>query len=537
MPSPEDSLIAGPDGASEGARAARRSPFRYAARNFPEARELARRAQRGAGCRGRGGWVRDEEFESGMKAPESLETLLDYGIIQEVVRPLMSGKEAQVYLVVAGGTECVAKVYKEASQRTFKHRSDYTEGRRTRNSRDQRAMTKRTRHGRQKDEDAWRSTEVDMIYRLRDAGVRVPAPFNFVEGVLVMELVKDAEGRAASRLGDLSFSPAEAREIYEQLIREVIRMLCAGVIHGDLSVFNVLMAADGPVVIDFPQAIDPTHNRNGEKIFLRDVENLQRFIARFDPAAPLLPYGQEIWQLFQANRLRPDTELTGGYRAPEGKADTSEVMSLIEDAQRDEARRRRGPRSEDDDEEEEDFRQARQAPVSFRKVVDFTSETGGRQSRGRPRGNASRRSGASSRERPSGGVPVPPSGPAATSKTRQADAPSRGASPESPAEPVPKKRRRSRRGRSLGASSSSSSATPAATPRRGAGEDAARPPSGPKGRAQGGRGATTQPAHDGSAGRSSKNSSGQKKDGGGARDGVDSDRPPRRRRRRSGAPK
>jgi RIO kinase 1 len=145
-----------------------------------------------------------------MKAPQSLETLLDYGIIQEVIRPLMSGKEAQVYVVLADGEECVAKVYKEATQRTFKHRSDYTEGRRTRNTRDQHAVSKRTQHGRKKDEDAWRTTEVDTIYRLRDAGVRVPEPINFVEGVLVMELVKDADGEAAPRLGDLSFSPSAA---------------------------------------------------------------------------------------------------------------------------------------------------------------------------------------------------------------------------------------------------------------------------------------------------------------------------------------
>ncbi len=418
-----------------------------------------------------------------MKAPESLETLLDYGIIQEVVRPLMSGKEAQVYLVVAGGTECVAKVYKEASQRTFKHRSDYTEGRRTRNSRDQRAMTKRTRHGRQKDEDAWRSTEVDMIYRLRDAGVRVPEPLNFVEGVLVMELVKDADGQAASRLGDLTFTPSEAREIYEKLIREVIRMLCAGVIHGDLSVFNVLMGADGPVVIDFPQAIEPTHNRNGEKIFLRDVENLQRFIARFDPERPVLPYGEEIWQLFQANKLTPDTRLTGGYRAPQGKADTTEVMAMIADADRDEAFRRRGPRSDEDDEDEA-FEQARQTPATFRKVVDFTSEARGRNA-GRPgRRDARRREGASP-GRPASGEPVPPTGPARAATPRRQDAPSRDVAAGSSATVSPKKRRRSRRGRSRSSASSSDSSPNSADAREGSGDAPSRPASGAKARPRG----------------------------------------------------
>ena len=274
-----------------------------------------------------------------MKAPESLAALLDYGIIQEVVAPLMSGKEAQVYVVVAGGEECVAKVYKEAHQRTFKHRSSYTEGRRTRNTRDQRAISKRTQHGRQKDEDAWRSTEVDTIYRLRDAGVRVPEPINFADGVLVMEFVKDSGGRAAPRLGDLTFSAGEAREIYLALIREVVRMLSAGVIHGDLSDFNVLMSHDGPVVIDFPQSVDPAHNPNGRELLLRDVENLHRFLARFAPNEPQRPYGEEIWALFQENRLEPDSELTGGYRAPDDKADTAEVMTLIEDANREEEQR------------------------------------------------------------------------------------------------------------------------------------------------------------------------------------------------------
>jgi RIO kinase 1 len=311
-----------------------------------------------------------------MKAPESLETLVDYGIIQEVIRPLMSGKEAQVFVVVAGGEECVAKVYKEANARTFKHRSDYTEGRRTRNTRDQRAMNKRSQHGRKKDEDAWRSTEVEMIYRLRDAGVRVPEPINFVEGVLVMELVKDAEGHAAPRLGDLTFTPREACEIYQELIREVVRMLCAGVIHGDLSDFNVLMSVDGPVVIDFPQSVDPTQNPNGEKLLLRDVENLHRFLARFAPDEPVRPYGQEIWSLFQKNKLTPESKLTGLHRAPVGKADTREVMALIEEADRDEAKRR-GSRESDEDEEFEAAAAAhrdRARPTPFRKVVDFSTE-------------------------------------------------------------------------------------------------------------------------------------------------------------------
>jgi RIO kinase 1 len=328
-----------------------------------------------------------------MKTPECLETLVDHGIIQEVVRPLMSGKEAQIYVVVAGGEECVAKVYKEATQRTFKHRSDYTEGRRTRNTRDQRAIGKRTQHGRQKDEEAWRTTEVEMIYRLRDAGVRVPEPINFVDGVLVMELVKDAEGHPAPRLGDLTFSPSEAHEIYQNLLREVVRMLCAGVIHGDLSDFNVLMSLEGPVVIDFPQAVDPTHNPNGKRLLLRDVDNLHRFIARYAPDQPAWPYGEEIWSLFQANRLEPDSELTGRYEAPEGTADIGEVTSLIEDASRDEQLRRQGRGAEDDDAFESSVTPLVKSKVSRRKVVDFAKEA-------KPQSNRNKRAKGVKRKRP-----------------------------------------------------------------------------------------------------------------------------------------
>jgi len=300
-----------------------------------------------------------------MKTPESLASLVDYGIVQEVVRPLMSGKEAQIYVVLAGGEEYVAKVYKEASERTFKHRTEYTEGRRTRNSRDQRAVSKRTRHGRKVDEAAWRNTEVDMIHRLREAGVRVPEPIHFVDGVLVMELVKDAHGDPAPRLGDLSFGASEAYDVYQKLIQEVVRMLCAGVIHGDLSDFNVLMGTDGPVLIDFPQAVDPAHNQNARKLLLRDVENLNRFLARFSPDQPARAYAQEMWSLYESARLTPESELRGDYRAPEGKADTGEVLALIDDAHLEEQGRRRARGVEPS---------ATNGPKPIREVVDFTKE-------------------------------------------------------------------------------------------------------------------------------------------------------------------
>jgi len=275
-----------------------------------------------------------------MRTPEALMSLVDYGIIEEVLRPLMSGKEAQIYLVISGGEQRVAKVYKEAQQRNFKNRAEYTEGRKTRNSRDQRAMGKHSRHGKAQDEAAWRSAEVDAIYRLQAAGVRVPVPYNFLDGVLVMELVKDAEGLPAPRLGDLSFEPGIAKRIFDHLLVEVVRMLCAGVVHGDLSDFNVLMGADGPVVIDFPQAVDPASNMSARKLLIRDVDNLHRFLARFVRGGRPPPFAQEMWDLYQQNLLTPETELKGRHAASERPTNTRDVLALIGEANRDEMRRR-----------------------------------------------------------------------------------------------------------------------------------------------------------------------------------------------------
>lgn len=275
-----------------------------------------------------------------MRTPASLLSLVDEGIVDEVVRPLMSGKEAQVYLVRCGTALRVAKIYKDAQHRSFKQRAEYTEGRNVRNSRDQRAMSKRTHHGRAQDEAAWRTAEVDMIYRLRAAGVRVPAPYNFVDGVLIMELVTDASGNPAPRLGDIKLDREQATKIFDRLIAEVIRMLSAGVVHGDLSDFNVLMGDDGPVIIDFPQAVDASGNQNARKLLLRDVDNLHNFIAPFFPGRRSPPLAQEMWQLYERGELTPDYKLKGTYRAPHVKAGTGDVLSLIADADHDERRRR-----------------------------------------------------------------------------------------------------------------------------------------------------------------------------------------------------
>ena len=281
-----------------------------------------------------------------MRVPHRLESLYEMGIIQEVVRPLMSGKEAQLYVVVAGGVERVAKVYKEADQRSFKQRTDYMDGRKVRNSRDRRAMAKGSRHGRERDEQAWQSTEVDVIYKLRNAGVRVPNPYNFMDGVLIMDMVADEEGEPAPRLGDLSFTPQQARFVYDSLMQQVVRMLCAGVVHGDLSDFNILLDDEGPVIIDFPQAVDASSNSSARRLLIRDVDNLHDFLGRATHH-PRLPYAQEMWTLYERNELTPDTTLSGRFRDDRRPVNTKEVLGLIgeakRDAKRDEARRRGAP--------------------------------------------------------------------------------------------------------------------------------------------------------------------------------------------------
>jgi len=274
--------------------------------------------------------------------PESLATLVAQGIITEVLRPLRSGKEAQIYLVVSEGEERVAKIYKEAQNRSFKHRSDYTEGRQTRSSRDARAMSKHTRYGRSKDEEAWKSAEVEAIYKLSAAGVKVPVPYNFIDGVLIMELVKDGEGGPAPRLGEAEISAAEARTIFDQLLAEVVRMLDAGLVHGDLSDFNVLLGARGPVVIDFPQSVDAARNQNARELLIRDVDNLTHFLSRFEPTMKGRPYGQELWQIYERGELRADTPLTGVYKPPERKVDTAALLEDIGELEREEMKRRAG---------------------------------------------------------------------------------------------------------------------------------------------------------------------------------------------------
>jgi RIO kinase 1 len=278
-----------------------------------------------------------------MKAPKRLQPLIDEGLIDSVARQLMSGKEAMVFVVRCGDETRCAKVYKEAAQRSFRQAVDYTENRKVKNTRQARAMAKGTRFGRQAQEAAWQSAEVDALYRLAAAGVRVPKPYNFFEGVLLMELVTDEHGDAAPRLNDVPLTPGQARAHHATLMSEVVRMLCAGVVHGDLSEFNVLLGVHdgkpGPVIIDLPQAVDAAGNNHAQRMLLRDVANLNAFFGRFAPELLHTGHGHEIWDLYRRGVLQPNTVLTGRFEHKAGAVDLGGVLREIDDARSEEAAR------------------------------------------------------------------------------------------------------------------------------------------------------------------------------------------------------
>ena len=274
-----------------------------------------------------------------MKVPKRLQSLLEEGLIDSVQRQLMSGKEATVYVVRSGDTTLCAKVYKEATQRSFRQAVDYTENRKVRNSRQARAMAKGSRYGRQQQEAVWQRAEVDALYRLAEAGVRVPAPYNFLDGVLLMELVADEHGEAAPRLNDVAPTPEQAQEWHAMLLRQVVRMLCAGVIHGDLSEFNILLAADGPVIIDLPQAVDAAGNNHACRMLLRDVGNLRDYFGRYAPDILQTSHGPEIWDLYERGLLSPDSVLSGRFERQQATVDLAGVMREIEDARAEESAR------------------------------------------------------------------------------------------------------------------------------------------------------------------------------------------------------
>ncbi len=250
-----------------------------------------------------------------MKTPQGLQALIDDGVIDEVLRPLKSGKEAAVYVVRSGDDVRCAKVYKDMAQRSFQQRVQYQEGRKVRGSREARAVGKASNYGRKQQEAAWKNTEVDALYQLRDAGVRVPEPYGYFHGVLVMELVTDAEGYSAARLGEVELSPEQARAFHQILVRQVVRMLCCGLIHGDLSPYNVLVGPEGPVVIDFPQVVSAAGNNAARTMLLRDVNNLTAYLGRWAPELLETWYGEEMWALFEAGDLLPGQRADRRVRA------------------------------------------------------------------------------------------------------------------------------------------------------------------------------------------------------------------------------
>lgn len=277
-----------------------------------------------------------------MRIPDGLKPLLDDGIIDDVRRQLKSGKEASVFVVSSGGEIRCAKVYKDMGQRSFQQRAQYQEGRKVRGSRQARAMAKSTRYGRKEQEEAWKNTEVDALYQLVAAGVRVPKPYGFFNGVLLMELVADGEGNSAPRLGEVTLTPEVARDFHRFLIGQVVRMLCVGLIHGDLSEFNVLVGAEGPVIIDLPQAVSAAGNNNAFAMLARDVRNLTETLGRFAPELLSTDYAGEMWALYEKGDLTPETALTGIYIKDETVPDVGEVMHAIEDAREEAIRRELG---------------------------------------------------------------------------------------------------------------------------------------------------------------------------------------------------
>ncbi len=276
-----------------------------------------------------------------MKTPKRIEPLVEEGLIDEVLRQLMSGKEATVYVVRCGDDIRCAKVYKEADRRSFHQAVSYQEGRRVKNSRQARAMEKGTRYGRKMAEEVWQNAEVDALYRLAAAGVRVPQPYICFQGVLLMELLTDADGNAAPRLNDVVLGEALALQYHATLLHQVVLMLCAGVIHGDLSEFNILVTAEGPVIIDLPQAVDAAGNTGAGDMLVRDVANLAAYFSRFAPVLQGSQYGKEIWALYQAGLLTPETLLTGYVAPDETLADVGAVLREIEDARLEEDARQR----------------------------------------------------------------------------------------------------------------------------------------------------------------------------------------------------
>ncbi|WP_338557585.1 PA4780 family RIO1-like protein kinase [Erwinia sp. E_sp_B04_7] len=284
-----------------------------------------------------------------MKIPNRIQPLVDDGLIDEVLQRLKSGKEADVYTVLCGDKIQCAKVYKEATQRSFKQAVQYQEGRKNRNSRNTRAMQKGSKFGRKQQEESWQMAEVNALFRLADAGVRVPQPYICVDGVLLMELVTDADGAVAPRLGDVILSEESAVADFHTMIRNIVRMLCAGIVHGDLSEFNVLLDAQGPVIIDLPQAVDAAANNLAASMFERDVNNITAYYGQFAPQLLQTRYAKEIWLLYEDGKLTPETPLTGLFVEDNHEVDMGSLMDEIISAEDEYYDRQRAIKERDDE--------------------------------------------------------------------------------------------------------------------------------------------------------------------------------------------
>ncbi len=280
-----------------------------------------------------------------MKVPKGLQPLIEDGVIDEVIRSLKSGKEATVYVVRSGTHLRCAKVYRDMAQRSFQRRAQYQEGRKVRGSRETRAMSRSTRFGRREQEHEWKNAEVDALYRLVAADVRVPRPFGYFNDVLIMELVTDESGNPAPRLGEVELTPGIARDYHGFLMRQIVRMLSLGLIHGDLSEFNVLLAPEGPVIIDLPQVVNASGNNAAFAMLERDTNNIRATLGRFAPELLQTEFAREMWTLYEQGELHPESPLTGVAARDERAADPGSVIQVIEDA-RDEAIRRRLGREE-----------------------------------------------------------------------------------------------------------------------------------------------------------------------------------------------
>ena len=274
-----------------------------------------------------------------MKIPKRIKPLVEDGLVDEVIRPLMSGKEADVFIVRCGSEIRCAKVYKESDRRGFRQAVQYQEGRKVRNSRRARAMEKGSRFGRKEQEQAWQNTEVDALYRLARADVRVPQPYGCIDGVLLMELICDERGVEAPRLNDVAMSAEQAIEDHRLMMRYVVRMLCAGLVHGDLSEFNVLVDDYGPVIIDLPQVVDAAANNHARQFLTRDINKITAYYGLFAPEILESRYAGEIWALYEAGELHPEVSLSGEHNAIETDADVDAVLEEIKQAMLEEEQR------------------------------------------------------------------------------------------------------------------------------------------------------------------------------------------------------